>query len=440
VLIALALSALISACTSDATLSPSSRDDSAPDRSRPRPIGEATVGVIGEPATLDPYSPKASDLTLALLRPVLPSLFRFLPTGEVHPSLALSLDEKDGGARVRLRDAHWSNGRRITARDVVASIRRARPPSGFARIVSARALSSRILSLRGAIDNWPEALATAALIYPREGLAVSGGPYRLASRTPGLELVYTPNDRWWGQPPRLRRVTVQFTANIDILMGLLRRGHFDAAAPPSTLGLASRLRSARLRSESALGWESIVLDFTRSDLTRSERVGVTEALDLRTLVGVFIRGYGRSSFRLHPGPGPSGAAGPWSRPLGTASRTTQVVEIAAPRDDELLGLLQEAIYEQLRSSGITSELSSIESFDYYGGWLDQEPVDVALKREAGAPSGRVGKAAFRALDAVPLAHVSSVLAWRPGLEGPEPNPTFEGPLWNLERWHFAGGG
>jgi len=27
-----------------------------------------------------------------------------------------------------------------------------------------------------------------------------------------------------------------------------------------------------------------------------------------------------------------------------------------------------------------------------------------------------------------------VLAWRPGIRGPQPNPTLEGPLWNLESW------
>jgi hypothetical protein len=433
------LALLLVACT-DAS-EPSDTSGAGPSAGRlPQRGGAVTFGVIGEPATLDPYSPEASDLTYALLRPVYPSLFRLLPTGEARPSLALSLDETGGGARVRIRDARWSNGRPITAQDVVDSIKRARPPSGFARIDSARAVDRRTVVLRGPVANWAQTLATAAFVVPREGLRVSGGPYRISSRTPGLEIVYARNTRWWGRPALLGRVTVQFTANIDIILGLLRRGHFDAAAPPSTLGLQGRLESARLRTSSALGWESIFLDFSRSDLPRPERVGVARALDRALLVDVFVRRDGRASYALNPEPGPEGAAGPWARRWGPSQSTDQVVEIAAPRDDELLALLQEAIYEQLRSAGIAAELTSIEGTEYYGGWLEQEPVDIALVRSAGAPGSPGGSADFADFDALPLAHVESVVTWRPEVGGPTPNPTFEGPLWNLERWHETGAG
>lgn len=433
--VAFALATLLAACTA------------ATDRSTPRPApspeppvaadGAITFGVIGEPATLDPYSPRASDLTYALVRPVYPSLFRLLPSGEPRPSLALSLDETRLGARVRLREAAWSNGRPITAADVVASIRRARPPSGFARITAARALGRRTLDLRGTAGDWPEALATAAFVLPREGLRVSGGPYRVVSRTPGLEVVYGRNPRWWGSAPRVAKVSVQYAANLDIMLGLLRRGKFDAGAPLSTLGLDVRLEAAHLRGSSALGWESILLDFSRSDLPRSERVGVARAVDRSALVDVFVRDDGRASFSLNPEPGPSGAGGPWARSLGPSRPTGQIVEIAAPRDDELLGLLQEALYRQLQTAGIPAELTSIEGSEYYGGWLEKEAVDVSLRRRAGAPGKSKGREAFRNFDALPFAHVDSVVVWRPGLQGLRPNPTFEGPLWNLERWFVA---
>jgi Bacterial extracellular solute-binding proteins, family 5 Middle len=433
-LVAPALALLLAACTPAAD-----RSTPRPDPSPQRPVGAGgiTFGVIGEPATLNPYSPDASDLTYALVRPVYPSLFRLLPTGEPRPSLALSLDETKSGARVRLREATWSNGRPITAADVVASIRRARPPSGFARITGARAHGRRTVVLRGTVGDWPETLATAAFVVPREGLRVSGGPYRVVSRTPGLEVVYRRNPRWWGSAPRLERVSVQYAANLDIMLGLLRRGEFDAAAPLSTLGLDVRLEAARLRGSSARGWESILLDFSRSDLPRSERVGVARALDRSALVDVFVRHDGRASFSLNPEPGPAGAGGPWARSLGPARPTGQIVEIAAPRDDELLGLLQEALYRQLETAGIAAELTSIDGSEYYGGWLEQEAVDIALRRRAGAPGKSQGREAFRDFDALPFAHVDSVVAWRPGLEGLRPNPTFEGPLWNLERWHVA---
>jgi ABC-type transport system substrate-binding protein len=121
---------LLSGCT----------DSDSGDGPKPRPSstislkagGKLSFGVLGSPATLDPYSPVASDLTRELVRPLYPSLYRFLPDGSAVPYLARSLEESGSRAIVTLAEASWSNGKRITARDVAASVQRATEPSGFA--------------------------------------------------------------------------------------------------------------------------------------------------------------------------------------------------------------------------------------------------------------------------------------------------------------------
>jgi len=409
---------LLAACDSGRVTSPPrSRDKPSPDNSAPAaPEGEVRVGVLGEPATLDPYAVDASDLTLALTRPLYPSLFRLLPDGEVRPELALSLDETASGARIRLREASWSDGRPITARDVIASVEEARPPSGFARVRTASARGPRTVVLTGEVADWPLTLARAAPVVSfRRG--VFGGPFVLAGRTPGLELVLEPNSRWWGRSVGLERVRVRHIASLDIMISLLRRDELDVGATPSALNLPGRLDAAGLEWAQALGWESVWMDFGAADVSASERQGVAEALDLARMESVFVSSLGR----LVVTPDSSGAG---NRPL-------QELDIAAPRDDELLVLYQEAVYEQLKGAGIASELSGIESDEFYGSWLRDNPVDVALKRSTGVPGALPGSGAA---DALPLARVSTVLAWRQGIRGPRPNPTLEGPLWNLESW------
>ncbi|MDQ3662849.1 MAG: ABC transporter substrate-binding protein [Actinomycetota bacterium] len=408
---------LLAACDSGRVTSPpQSRNEPSPTKSpRASPEGEVRVGVLGEPATLDPYAVDASNLTLALTRPLYPSLFRLQPDGEVRPELALSLEETASGARVRLREASWSDGRPITSRDVIASVEEARPPSGFARIRTAEAPGPRSVVLTGEVADWPLTLARAAPVLPfRRG--VYGGPFVLAERTPGLELVLEPNSRWWGGSVGLERVRVRHIASLDIMISLLKRGELDVGATPSALNLGARLDAAGLQWSHALGWESLWADFGAADISSSERRAVIEALDLARMESVFVSSLGR-------------LVGAPDRSAGT--RPLQELEIAAPRDDELLVLYQEALYEQLKGAGIASELSAIESDEFYGGWLRDNPVDIAVRRSAGVPGALPGAGAA---DALPLARVSTVLAWRPGIRGPRPNPTLEGALWNLESW------
>jgi hypothetical protein len=41
------------------------------------------------------------------------------------------------------------------------------------------------------------------------------------------------------------------------------------------------------------------------------------------------------------------------------------------------------------------------------------------------------------LDVVPLFRVETVMAWLPGIDGPAPTASPDGPLWNLETWTLS---
>jgi hypothetical protein len=423
-----AVGVALAGCTAsdDPTIEPGrSSPTGSPERS-----GRIVVGLPGEPPTLDPYSPVASELTWEVVRPVYPSLYRFLPDGKVEPGLATSIDATGTSAQVVIREAFWSDGSPITARDVVRSVRRARAPSGFARIDSARARGRRLVLLRGRVHNWQRALATVAFVLPggKADRSVAGGPLRIESMTPGLEVVYRPNRRWWGSVG-VREVVVRYTRGVEMLLALLERERLDVAAIPSSVNLEERLDELGLEHAAALGWDSIYLDVGGAAFSDSEAASVFASIDRRFIEEGLIRDDGRIANSLDPAPGPAPSK-PFSTG-GTGSLPPGTIQLATALGDELLEIMQRIVQAQVQSGDLEVELVSVEPYDFYGDWMIDDPTDLALRRASGAPGerGHPGRG-----ESLPLFHVERVGAWLPGVDGIRPNPTYDGLLWNVDEW------
>ena len=394
-------------------------------------------GVVGAPATLDPYSRAATDLTYWLARPLYPSLYSFRPDGSTRPYLARLATRTGNRLVVTLRRARWTNGRLISASDVVSSARRAGPSSGFAAFDLIRAAGRRRVALEGAVRNPERALATLGFVLPRgRSGEATAGPYRMQSYRRGLEIVYRAHPSWSGPAPYLDEVTVRFVQSQGLLLSLLDDGQLDAAAPLSSVNLADTMTDG-IALSGVLGWERVVLDFAGSLLTRPERAAVADALDRKEIEEVFVRSDGRLSDTVAPGPGPEGAEGPWPTALGRQRSFPDTVDLSASAGDELLELIRRAAFTQLSAAGVDVNALTVDPGTFYSSWDVGDDTDVALRRLAGAPSwGRPAEKA-RKLASFPLFHVETFVAWRPRLRGLAPNPTFDGPLWNMQRWWRA---
>jgi hypothetical protein len=309
---------------------------------------------------------------------------------------------------LKIADRDWSSGKAITARDVVASIRRATPPSGFAAIGSARARGPRTIELRGHSKNWGELLARGTFVMPSGRLLggrLSGSDFRFSSYDRGRRLVYEPSPSA-GEPPLLDELAVSFVQSTDVLLRLLDEGRVDAAWLPSTVNLGDRLEELGIEHSSILGEEKLVLRTNRV----SNEVGesIVRSIDMRVLAATFLRREGKAAHFGSRKPGPLPA----------------VTSIAVPEGDELLALIQRAMQLELKRDGVTTELITGPMSTFYGRWTTQAPADISLLRSFDRV--RAGERM--------LASVFSFVAWRGKVHGIAVNPSLEGPLWNARVW------
>ncbi|HVM36275.1 MAG TPA: hypothetical protein VM784_13160 [Actinomycetota bacterium] len=394
---AVAAALLVVACT------PSEQGPQGDRSHRPRDPGAVTIVVVGDPHTLDPYGSRATFLTQALARPLYRSLFRLGPDGQPEKDLVDDLEVRGRRAVASLVPGP------LTARDVVASARRARPPSGFAGL-EVRAAGRRRVHLRGADGGWARRLARATWVLPNgRATGNGGGPYRVTEHTPGFEAVLERRGPE-SSGSSITRVHVRVAPDTPTALRLVGEGRADAGWIPSTVNLEERAVQAGLVHAGAIGWESIVLDFRESPLSPGGRAWVAQGAGRGRLGGGLVRDEGE----IASDPVPAGAVRP------------ATVFLAAPAEDELLVLLLRAVQRRLAGRGTQAEAVTIPAGDPF------PPGAVRLIRSVGAPGAHT--ISFPAT--WPLFRVESSLVWRPGLSGPQPNPTLDGPLWNLEEWRF----
>ena len=401
----------------DTTEAPPERDPTpTPPPSEIQVGGDVTFGVLGEPATLDPYADDASDLTYFLARPVYRSLFRVMPDGVVESDLVSRDDLRavPGGVTAELQRARWSNGDPITARDVVRSVERARPPSGFVGL-EATAIDRRTVRFRGNVSgDWARRLAVGTFIVPPGNpLRTAAGPFVMHRYVPGLEVTYHPNTSA-DLEPLLDRLTVRFVADLEILLKLLEAGELDAAAIPSAVNIDERLDELGLSSSGIPGWETIVLDL---ELAKPElRAPIIGSVDRELIAQGLIRDDGRALQT----PVPESSGGVVEEfTLGTAT------------GDELLVLIQRVIQKNLKQNDMDADLATIEPRTFYSD--PRAGIDVSLRREI--VPGFFGSRVPKDLSWFPLFSVHSFIAWNDGVGGFEPNGSLDGPLWNAHEWY-----
>lgn len=499
-----------------------------PDPIKPAPVpdrlprGEIAVAYPHVPLTLNPYTFEGETIaTHDLLRPVLPTLLRINPDLTYGPSLALRVpsgrDVTDTPFSVTYHldpRAVWSDGQPVTAEDVRFTWQAILDPrfpiadrSAYRHVTDVVAVDAHTVRLvfDGFYVWWPDLFSAGDFVLPkhdlegkdlgaelRDAVRVGAGPFTIESWTPGLEIVYAANPRWWGTGPRYQRVRVQFVPDTEMAVQLLEKSKVQALVATTEPNLTARLHEVRgvgASSRYGAAWWELLFQHERAAMRNPVlRQAVAAAVDRKGMVEAFAREDGRRLDTLAPGWGPGTSKAfeavgldreRASTLLADAKLTPAPLALGGPSNSELGGLLQRAVQAGLQQVGIQSEVGDPDEDRFYGQWLREGRFDLAVVERRGSPMGSLtgtyrstlkppaglsysrlsSSAVDEALDtadglqkadaaladvvmrrladalpAVPLVEVKAFIAYRTGLGGVAANATVDGPFWNLQQW------
>jgi peptide/nickel transport system substrate-binding protein len=405
------------------------------------PRGELTVAYPEEPPSLNPYlAAGENNATRDLLRPVLPTLLEITPDLAYRPALAVDPPRASEGGTFRVRfrldrRARWSDGTAITASDVRFTwevmkdlSRPVADRSGYERLSDIKVIDAATLDLvfDRAYPSWQDLFSAGDFVLPRHALEgrdfatafdagppVAGGPFEVEKITPGLEVVYRPNPRWWGSGPGLERVRVQFVPEIQTALLLLEQGEVDVVVSTTQAALSKRISAiGATRESSAFGsaWWELAFNHTRAGPSDSAfRRAVAFGFGRSGFVDAVIKEDGRSLDDLAPG---MGAGASFTRFRHNPARARSLLAeggrqrndageflfegrtalaISAPAESEIAGLLERALHAGLKGVGVRTEIQNPRGANFVARTLVEGDYDLALWERRGTPSYFVGR-------------------------------------------------
>ena len=217
------------------------------------PSGQLTWGVhISLPTTwLDPANTPAILVPLTVLYALHDALVKPMPGKPFAPSLAESWSTSEDGLSYQFvlrQGAKFHNGEPVTAEDVKFSFERYHGAAhdllkGNVAAIETPDPRHVTFKLKGP---WPDFLvfysiaSSVGWIVPKkyfEQVGIDGfkkspvgaGPYKFASSTPGVELVFEAFDQYWRKMPSVKRLVMRMIPDESTRLAALKRGEVDIA-------------------------------------------------------------------------------------------------------------------------------------------------------------------------------------------------------------------
>ncbi|MBK1787515.1 ABC transporter substrate-binding protein [Prauserella cavernicola] len=205
--------------------------------------GEMAVASAFPTESIDPNGPLAIDggTRVAAMQLYSPLLDTIGP-GEFEPNAAQNWEINDSATEFTfpLREGiTFSDGSPITGQDVAASFERTvasdSPFSANFVGIGVEAADDSVTFTAETPDPALPAKLTGVMITPADaaedsylGTPVTSGPFKVESFTPGGDLVMVPNDRYWGDKPKLDRLTIRSIPEVAARVTALETGELDA--------------------------------------------------------------------------------------------------------------------------------------------------------------------------------------------------------------------
>lgn len=321
---ATALALTLGACSKEESAPPPAAEES---KAAPAaPAGPKRGGTLvfarpEEPATLDPYIPNDNGSIYAIEQ-VCDSLVEPDAVGDgLRPGVAESWEISDDRLTYtfKLRDTKFSNGKPVTAEDVLYSLKKASAeaaPLGFlyAPIKSVEAVDDKTvkitlkqpyapvlsaLSAYGAAIVSKEAYEAGAEAFGQK--PVCTGPFVVEEFTRGTRLVLAKNPDYWekgsdGQPlPYVDKVEMRYVADSNARVLGMKNGDFDAIASVP-YNQAESLKSAadiKLEEVPIFRLDYVYTNHKAKPLDSKDlRLALNHAADREAIMKVVFFGYG----------------------------------------------------------------------------------------------------------------------------------------------------
>ena len=268
---------------------------------------------------------------------VYPQLFRVTPNFEVIPDenyLVSAEQTKDSPQTVVYKlnpKAVWSDGTPISADDMIWNWQAqngsnkdvdAASTTGYEDIESITASDggkTATAVFKTPFSDWKalfgnllpkhimEATAPGDLAKQwNEGLANfptwSGGPFKISSYTKDQSLTLVPNDKWWGDKPKLDEIVVRFGIATPAIAQALQNKEIDIAYPQPQIDLVQQIKNIPgVKGEIAYGlsYEHLDFNFKNEHLAVKEvRQAIAYALDRDDLVNRTVKQFDERGKRL----------------------------------------------------------------------------------------------------------------------------------------------
>lgn len=209
-------------------------------------VTSVKVALPEAPISLDPQGTNsAQDSTIEIAKQIFDTLVVRTPKGKYAPDLATHWSNPNRNTWVfHLRsNAKFTNGQRVTAHDVVASLQRVvaqkGPISGlWAALKSVKAKGKNIVQIKtmhplGTVlaDLTFVFVAPASMINQASfwSKPIGSGPFKVASFIPDQSATLVANTHYWGGAPRLKKLNFVYIPDPSDLTSALRTGQIAVA-------------------------------------------------------------------------------------------------------------------------------------------------------------------------------------------------------------------
>ncbi|MEV6984314.1 peptide ABC transporter substrate-binding protein [Sphaerisporangium sp. NPDC051017] len=269
-----ALTLVSAGCSTAADTSPAPQ----PSASAAVPVrtgGAIVIGAEQEPDCADWIATCAGSIwgTYIMQTPTIPKVFDVRRQGDNWVPVASELmasepaikDQDRPEITYKLRpEAVWSDGEPITSHDLKYTALQVRDgkdifdKTGYDRIASVETPDDKtaVVTLKSRYGGWRTLFSSGYGVLPshllqgkdrqaimKDGYDFSGGPWKIKQWIRGTSVTLVPNDRYWGERPKLGQVTFQFTPDTAAAFQAFKSGQLDAIYPTPQLDAVEQIKS-----------------------------------------------------------------------------------------------------------------------------------------------------------------------------------------------------